>query len=117
MSTPEVATEYHKMFEGDQARQKTLADKTWIVVNLASPPLIDTSTSTATARFTTTARYHNNRPDELRHWIATVAYSYANVPMHPQDRLINPLGFQVTSWRVQPDFAGNAAPVQSPNQP
>jgi type IV secretion system protein VirB8 len=112
MSTADVAADYHRMFEGDQARQKVLADKANIVVSHASPPLIDKSTSTATARFMTTVHYRNNKPDEVRHWIATIAYSYVNAPMHPQDRLINPLGFQVTSWRVQTDFSGNVLPVQ-----
>jgi type IV secretion system protein VirB8 len=109
MSTPDVAADYHKVFEGDQGRQTTLADKARITVELASPPLIDSDTSTATARFTTVVHYHNNRPDEVRRWIATIAYKYVNAPMRPQDRLINPLGFQVTSWRIEPDFSGGAA--------
>lgn len=33
-------------------------------------------------------------------WIATVAYTYTDAPMAEGDRLRNPLGFQVTSYRA-----------------
>lgn len=36
-------------------------------------------------------------------WIATVAFAYAKVPMAEGDRLRNPLGFQVTSYRADPE--------------
>lgn len=36
-------------------------------------------------------------------WIATVAYTYTKAPMAEADRLRNPLGFQVTSYRVDPE--------------
>lgn len=36
-------------------------------------------------------------------WIATVAFTYAKAPMAEADRLRNPLGFQVTSYRADPE--------------
>jgi len=36
-------------------------------------------------------------------WIATVAYTYTKAPMGEADRLRNPLGFQVTSYRADPE--------------
>jgi len=36
-------------------------------------------------------------------WIATVAFAYAKAPMAEADRLKNPLGFQVTSYRADPE--------------
>lgn len=36
-------------------------------------------------------------------WIATVAFAYAKAPMAEGDRLRNPLGFQVTSYRADPE--------------
>lgn len=38
-------------------------------------------------------------------WIATVAFAYARAPMAEADRLRNPLGFQVTSYRADPEAA------------
>ncbi|WP_255358771.1 type IV secretion system protein [Snodgrassella sp. CFCC 13594] len=37
--------------------------------------------------------------------IATVAFEYSDKPQSEKDRLINPLGFQVTSYRVDPETA------------
>lgn len=36
-------------------------------------------------------------------WIATVAFAYTKAPMAEGDRLRNPLGFQVTSFRADPE--------------
>jgi type IV secretion system protein VirB8 len=36
-------------------------------------------------------------------WIATVAFHYARAPMAEADRLRNPLGFQVDSYRADPE--------------
>lgn len=36
-------------------------------------------------------------------WIATIAFSYTRAPMSEADRLRNPLGFQVTSYRADPE--------------
>jgi type IV secretion system protein VirB8 len=36
-------------------------------------------------------------------WIATVAFAYARAPMLEADRLRNPLGFQVSSYRSDPE--------------
>lgn len=42
----------------------------------------------------------NNIVPEPQRYIATISYEYKNAGMHDEDRLINPLGFQVTSYRV-----------------
>jgi len=36
-------------------------------------------------------------------WIATVAYTYTKAPLAEGDRLRNPLGFQVSSYRADPE--------------
>jgi type IV secretion system protein VirB8 len=36
-------------------------------------------------------------------WIATVAFTYTRAPMRETDRLSNPLGFQVVSYRADPE--------------
>lgn len=36
-------------------------------------------------------------------WIATIAFTYTRAPMTESDRLRNPLGFQVTSYRADPE--------------
>ncbi|WP_276662626.1 type IV secretion system protein [Thauera aminoaromatica] len=41
--------------------------------------------------------------EQRRNWIATIGYTYVNAPISAQDRRINPLGFQVYSYRVDPE--------------
>ncbi|MBJ7317163.1 MAG: virB8 family protein [Brevundimonas sp.] len=36
-------------------------------------------------------------------WIATIAFTYTRAPMSEADRLRNPLGFQVVSYRADPE--------------
>lgn len=40
---------------------------------------------------------------ESQDWIATVGFDYVRTPMREADRLINPLGFQITSYRADPE--------------
>jgi type IV secretion system protein VirB8 len=53
---------------------------------------------TALVRYTKTVKKQGVK-DYTTHWAATVTYTYRNTPMNVQDRLINPLGFQVTAYR------------------
>lgn len=43
---------------------------------------------------------------ETSDWIATAAFAYTRAPMAEADRLRNPLGFQVTSYRADPEVVG-----------
>ena len=39
----------------------------------------------------------------VSHWMATVAYDYVSAPLSDADRLINPLGFSVRDYRIDPE--------------
>lgn len=39
----------------------------------------------------------------ITHWAATVVFQYSGTPMSEQDRAVNPLGFQVLEYRIDPD--------------
>jgi len=57
-----------------------------------------TSPSTALVRFSTDRR-EGAGPVTRSEWAAVVAFTFNNGPLNLQDRLINPLGFQVTRYR------------------
>ncbi len=40
---------------------------------------------------------------EQSHWASTVTFKYVGAPMSDADRSINPLGFQVTDYRTDPE--------------
>ena len=54
-----------------------------------------------------------------RAWTAVVAFRYTGAPMTMGDRFLNPLGFQVTSYRRDAEtVAGSAAAADvSPGAP
>lgn len=59
------------------------------------------SPSVANVRFHRTVRQSGQEVGS--DWIATVAFAYTKAPMAEADRLRNPLGFQVTSYRADPE--------------
>ena len=57
----------------------------------------------ASVRFRRTVRRAQTTTSE--DWIATAAFTYTRAPMRESDRLLNPLGFQITSYRADPEAA------------
>jgi type IV secretion system protein VirB8 len=53
----------------------------------------------ALVRFLTTQVDQGAAPQPAQHWAAIVNYSFSNAEMSQADRYVNPLGFQVTSYR------------------
>lgn len=53
---------------------------------------------------------------EVSHWAATIVFKYTAAPMKERDRAINPLGFQVSEYRNDPDAQTTdaTAPIQPP---
>jgi len=39
-------------------------------------------------------------------WLATVTFRYSNAAMSEDDRLVNPIGFEVTDYRNDPEVGG-----------
>ncbi|OIS90252.1 virB8 family protein [Brucella cytisi] len=101
LSSPSIQQDYGKLFEGPDARDAVLANKVRIVVSIRS--IQPNNRGQATVRFTTREIANNGQAPIVRNMIATIGYTYVNAPMSTQDRRINPLGFQVTSYRVDPE--------------
>ncbi|CAM4468549.1 MAG: Type IV secretion system protein virB8 [Legionellaceae bacterium] len=45
---------------------------------------------------------------KITYWIATLTYKYANPAMDEKWRRINPLGFQILDYRVDPEIENNS---------
>ena len=59
------------------------------------------SAKVANVRFHRTVRQAQQTVES--DWIATLAFTYTKAPMNEEDRLKNPLGFQVISYRSDPE--------------
>jgi type IV secretion system protein VirB8 len=57
----------------------------------------------ALVRFDTMRTDASAQPQLANSWVAVVRYRYSGAPMRLEDRFINPLGFQVTGYRKDPE--------------
>jgi type IV secretion system protein VirB8 len=107
----QVADDYLQQYRGAKPKDKVLGDSESTSVHINSV-IVDTKHRVATVRYTTTKRYRD-RPnaDPPQYWIATLAYDYVRRPMNAAERFINPAGFQVTSFRPNPESPANVGKV------
>lgn len=70
------------------------------------------SPGVALVRFDTQLQDSNGRADIAQPWLSVVRFRYVDAPMRFEDRLVNPLGFQVVGYRRDAE-APPPPPVQS----
>jgi type IV secretion system protein VirB8 len=51
----------------------------------------------------TTSETVSNQPDKISYWIVTINFEYADLSLSQDEQLLNPLGFTVTSYQIQPE--------------
>ena len=57
------------------------------------------SPNSALVRFATLSERNGGQPQVVEHWAAVINYHFSDAEMTADDRLVNPLGFQVTRYR------------------
>lgn len=103
----DVADQYMKQYAGPHPKDKVLGDSESTSVHINSV-IVDGKHGVATVRYTTIQRYRDRPNAEApQYWIATLAYEYRSRLMKSSDRLINPAGFTVTSFRTNPENPSN----------
>lgn len=108
LSSANVGNEYAQLFEGEQALDKQWGNQKRATIEIQSIVLQDKAI--ATIRFTKRIERVNLATlAEHQPWVATLHYEYRNPSLLKESqRLINPLGFQVLSYRVDPELTGAA---------
>jgi type IV secretion system protein VirB8 len=71
----------------------------------------------AMVRFDTVRRDANGRIEPPRAWVAVIRYHYSGEPMQLEDRMVNPLGFQVLRYRRDPESLPPAVAPVVPTSP
>lgn len=74
------------------------------------------SANTALVRFSTLRNDRSAQFQAKQHWAAVVKYRYTDAKMSTADRLINPLGFQVTRYRKDAETLPEEVPSDNNNQ-
>lgn len=102
-SSPEVSSDYLKIYEGDNSRVDILKNRTEIDVEINSVTLGNSNgMKMATIRFNQIYKDAKSRTiTNKKAKIVTLAYDYSPQSLITEnERLINPLGFKVLTYRV-----------------
>lgn len=102
LSTLETAADYKALFEGKESLTEVYGKNITVRVKVLS--VVPNGRGTGTVRFTKTLKMANRTP-VVKKWVATLAFDYqTDNKLLESDRLINPFGFRVLSYRVDPEF-------------
>ena len=109
LSSPQVAQDYVKIYEGANARQEVLKNDNEVSIDINSVVLGESADiKTATIRFNaTTSALSNNGKNTVQTSakVATLSYEYSPADLTTEDeRLQNPLGFKVTTYRIDDEI-------------
>lgn len=100
LSTPSVQQQYAQIYrESPSAPYKILKDSFRVNVRILGISFIGKVAQVRFEKIMIALGGDKNVIPPQR-YIATIGYEYKNAPMADEDRLINPLGFQVSSYRV-----------------
>ena len=100
LSSPQEQEVINQLYSSDYAPHKVLGDKYKVKVKIK---MITYLGETAQVRFekirVPTSQATNEEP-VVQNMMATIAFSYENRAQNEKDRLVNPLGFQASSYRA-----------------
>lgn len=105
LSSPSVGADYAKLFEGSDALDKKYGNSVRVTTEILS--VTPNGKGIGTVRFVKTTKRADdpNSQGTVTKWVATVGYEYRNPSLiHESARLVNPFGFQVLSYRVDPEL-------------
>ncbi|MDR0576121.1 MAG: virB8 family protein [Candidatus Accumulibacter sp.] len=106
LASPAVGRDYASLFTGPDALDKKWGRNYRSTVEVVS--VVPDGRGIATARIIKTAsRVDDTNSKQTSRWIATVGYEYRNPSkMKESVRLVNPFGFQVLTYRIDPELVG-----------
>ena len=105
LSSPEVAESYRAIYSGENARDSKLGNFTKVEVNILSIVLGESNgVKTATARINLKTTNKNSKAESIATKVVTLSYEYQIAQVNEENRLLNPLGFKVLSYRVDEEI-------------
>jgi type IV secretory pathway component VirB8 len=110
LSSGNVGREYAAIFQGKNSLEKIYGKKVVVKVDIVSVTPASANSHVATIRYVKTVKRVDSlhKPGTITKWVATLAYEYQETALIKESvRLINPFGFQVLSWRVDPEMSGS----------
>lgn len=105
MSAPDVQVAFKALYNSPNAPHKVLKQQSKIVVKVTNISFIGDTAQVRFEKQTLPSSGQTEDPVPPQKMIATIAFEFKSTPMTENDRLVNPLGFQVLSYRVDPEAA------------
>ena len=105
MSQGTALQEYQQLWNGKNSNNPSivLGHKAAIDIKIQSVSFINDKT--ASVRFQ--RELNENNQTKVSYWTAIIDYHYSQKPAKMAERFLNPLGFQVTSYRINPEVMEN----------
>lgn len=103
MSDQNVARAYYEQIRPENPKAPVRVYGETGMVDVSVNSVVFMGTGVAQVRFTRRERLRNSDPWTETHWIATVTYNYVNPPTLEKARLVNPVGFRVNEYRLDPE--------------
>ena len=103
MSAPAVKSEFTAFYNQPNAPHKVLKQNFKIVPKVTNVTFIGDLAQVRFTKQTLPSAGQSTDPIPPQKMIATIAFKFTSTPMSEEDRTINPLGFEVTSYRVDPE--------------
>ncbi|PHY92363.1 conjugal transfer protein TraJ [Campylobacter vulpis] len=101
MSSENVANEYRALYEGDNARDQVLKNSNEVSVQILSVVLGESNgVKTSTIRANITTKNLSSRGTSQATKVITLSYDYTLGKASEENRLLNPLGFKVLTYRI-----------------
>ncbi|MCR2064679.1 virB8 family protein [Campylobacter helveticus] len=106
LSSPEVAESYRAIYSGENSRDSRLGSFTKVEVNILSVVLGESNgIKTATARINLKSTNKNSKEESLSTKVITLSYKYFLNEMQEKNRILNPLGFKVLTYRIDEEIS------------
>ena len=104
LSAQPVQTEFSKLYgDNPNAVHKVLKDNYKIMAKVKAVSFVGNMAQIRFDKITVPLGGDISKQVPPQSLIATVGFEYVNAPQKEEDRSVNPLGFQITSYRVDPE--------------
>ena len=100
-STPDAAQSYRSQFSDENPDNpvKKYGHDAIRSVEVKNVTFLNESKTTAAVRFATHTKFHKSDRVKDDHYMAIIKFKYVQTPEKLKNRFVNPLGFQVMSYR------------------
>ncbi|XDZ52307.1 virB8 family protein [Neisseriaceae bacterium CLB008] len=106
LSASQVQAEFSKLYNGStNAPHLILKDNYKVIAKVNAISFVGDMAQVRFEKRVVPVKGDLDKQIPVQKMIATISFEYKNEPTQEKDRLVNPLGFQVTSYRVDPENA------------